>query len=180
MPLAHINGIELYYEVHGEGPALVLAHGGGGNHLSWWQQVPALAKHYRCITFDHRGFGSSRDLDDGPGPDRLRRRSTPTARSSRHRARGARRPIDGRMDGAGLCRCLSRSRQCARPMRHDRWHGRSRSHARAGEAAREQQGRASRISSPAHMRQAFPRAIRAATSSTSRSPGLNTHVPRTC
>jgi 3-oxoadipate enol-lactonase len=68
MPLAHINGIELYYEVHGEGPALVLAHGGGGNHLSWWQNVPVLAQHFRCITFDHRGFGASRDVADGPGP----------------------------------------------------------------------------------------------------------------
>jgi 3-oxoadipate enol-lactonase len=68
MPLAHINGIEVYYEVHGEGPALVLAHGGGGNHLSWWQNVPALAKRFRCITFDHRGFGASRDVDGGPGP----------------------------------------------------------------------------------------------------------------
>ena len=69
MPHARINGIDLYYEVHGEGPALVLAHGGGGNHLSWWQQVPELAKQYRCVTFDHRGFGESRDLTDGPGPN---------------------------------------------------------------------------------------------------------------
>jgi pimeloyl-ACP methyl ester carboxylesterase len=68
MPLARINGIELYYEVHGEGPALVLAHGGGGSHLSWWQNVPELARRFRCVTFDHRGFGASRDLADGPGP----------------------------------------------------------------------------------------------------------------
>jgi 3-oxoadipate enol-lactonase len=67
MPLARINGIELYYEIHGEGPAVVLAHGAGGNHLSWWQQVPSLSQHFRCVTFDHRGFGSSRDLPDGPG-----------------------------------------------------------------------------------------------------------------
>jgi len=69
MPLARINGIELYYEVHGEGPALVLAHGGGGSHLSWWQNVPVLAQRFRCVTFDHRGFGSSHDLTDGPGPN---------------------------------------------------------------------------------------------------------------
>jgi 3-oxoadipate enol-lactonase len=68
MPLVRINGIELYYEVHGEGPALVLAHGGGGSHLSWWQNVPVLARRFRCVTFDHRGFGASRDLTDGPGP----------------------------------------------------------------------------------------------------------------
>ncbi len=68
MPLANINGIQLYYEVHGAGPALVLAHGGGGSHLSWWQNVPVLAQQFRCITIDHRGFGASRDLNDGPGP----------------------------------------------------------------------------------------------------------------
>jgi pimeloyl-ACP methyl ester carboxylesterase len=47
----------------------VLAHGGGGSHLSWWQQVPVLSQHFRCVTFDHRGFGSSRDLSEGPGAD---------------------------------------------------------------------------------------------------------------
>src|SRR6202007_2911937 len=69
MPSAKINGIDFYYEVHGEGPALVLAHGGGGNHLSWWQNVPELSRRYRCVTFDHRGFGYSRDVAEGPGAD---------------------------------------------------------------------------------------------------------------
>ncbi len=27
------NGLNMYYEVHGEGPAVVLAHPGGGSHL---------------------------------------------------------------------------------------------------------------------------------------------------
>jgi 3-oxoadipate enol-lactonase len=67
MPKAQVNGIELYYEVHGDGPAIVFAHGAGGNHLSWWQQVPVFARQYRCITFDHRGFGQSPDVPDGPG-----------------------------------------------------------------------------------------------------------------
>ncbi len=69
MPFAKINGIELYYETHGSGPALVFAHGGGGSHLSWWQQVPAFASRYTVITFDHRSFGQSRDLPNGPGPN---------------------------------------------------------------------------------------------------------------
>ena len=67
MPKAQINGIELYYEMHGQGPAVVFAHGAGGNHLSWWQQVPVLARQYRCISFDHRGFGQSLDVPNGPG-----------------------------------------------------------------------------------------------------------------
>lgn len=61
MPYAPINGIDLYYESHGEGSVVVFAHGAGGNHLSWWQQIPAFAEHFRCITYDHRAFGLSRD-----------------------------------------------------------------------------------------------------------------------
>jgi 3-oxoadipate enol-lactonase len=67
MPYARVNGIDLYYESHGKGEPLVLAHGAGGNHLSWWRQVPILAQHYQVITFDHRAFGLSRDAEDGPG-----------------------------------------------------------------------------------------------------------------
>jgi len=64
MPYAPVNGIDLYYEVHGKGPAVLFAHGQGGNHLSWWQQVPFFAKHYTCITYDARAFGRSIDLDN--------------------------------------------------------------------------------------------------------------------
>src|SRR5262245_20733114 len=67
MPKAQINGITLYYEVHGQGSAVDFTHGAGGNHLSWWQQVPVLARQYRCITFDHRGFGQSLDAPNGSG-----------------------------------------------------------------------------------------------------------------
>ena len=61
MPPAHINGIDLYYESYGDGPAILFAHGAGGNHLSWWQQVPFFSRQYRCVTFDHRAFGQSID-----------------------------------------------------------------------------------------------------------------------
>ena len=61
MPIEHLNGIDLYYESHGEGPAVVFLHGAGGNHLSWWQQIPTFRERYRCITIDHRGFGASSD-----------------------------------------------------------------------------------------------------------------------
>jgi 3-oxoadipate enol-lactonase len=67
MPYAPVNGTQIYYEEHGKGFPVVLAHGAGGNHLSWWQQVPVLSRHYRCVTFDHRGWGLSIDADDhGP------------------------------------------------------------------------------------------------------------------
>jgi pimeloyl-ACP methyl ester carboxylesterase len=62
MPTITNDGAELYYELHGEAtqPAVVLAHGRGGNAASWWQQLPVLARQWRVLTFDHRGFGRSR------------------------------------------------------------------------------------------------------------------------
>ncbi len=66
MPSAPSHGCEIYYEVQGEGPAIVFAHGMGGSALSWWQQVPFfVGRGYRVLAFDHRGFGrSSCETDD--------------------------------------------------------------------------------------------------------------------
>jgi len=61
-------GCRLYYEVCGTGPFLVFAHGLGGNHLSWWQQVPHFRDRYTCVTFAHRGFAPSTAPDGGPDP----------------------------------------------------------------------------------------------------------------
>ena len=59
---------DLYYEVHGSGPPLVFAHGLGGNHLSWWQQVAEFSARHTCVTFSHRGFAMSPEAPGGPGP----------------------------------------------------------------------------------------------------------------
>ena len=61
MPFAQLNGIELFYEEQGEGPGLVFLHGAAGNHISWWQQLPAFRDRFRCVAIDHRGFGRSTD-----------------------------------------------------------------------------------------------------------------------
>jgi 3-oxoadipate enol-lactonase len=66
------GGFRLYYERHAsdashEAPVVLFAHGAGGNAMSWWQQVPAFASHCTVITFDHRAFGRSPDIEDGPG-----------------------------------------------------------------------------------------------------------------
>jgi len=53
---------EIYYEVIGSGPPLIFAHGLGGNHLSWWRQIPHFYDRYTCITFSHRGFSLSSNL----------------------------------------------------------------------------------------------------------------------
>ena len=64
------DGASLYYEVHGKGPALVFAHGLGGNHASWWQQIPAFADRFTCVTIAHRGFAPSHDPAGMPDPAR--------------------------------------------------------------------------------------------------------------
>jgi pimeloyl-ACP methyl ester carboxylesterase len=61
MPLTSLNGIAFYYESTGTGETVTFLHGAGGNHLSWWQQVPHFRHKYRCLTLDHRGFGRSTD-----------------------------------------------------------------------------------------------------------------------
>ena len=62
----------LYYDDSGgDLPVILFLHGAGGNHLNWWQQVPAFAEAYRCINADQRGFGQSPDVSDGPGTSAL-------------------------------------------------------------------------------------------------------------
>jgi len=62
-------GARIYYEVAGSGPAIVFAHGLGGNHLSWWQQVAHFAPRYTCVTFAHRGFTPSSPVAGASAPD---------------------------------------------------------------------------------------------------------------
>ena len=61
-------GCCLHYEVTGEGPAIVFAHGLGGNQMSWWQQVAHFSPRHTCIAFAHRGFDPSSALPAGPDP----------------------------------------------------------------------------------------------------------------
>jgi non-heme chloroperoxidase len=52
--------IELYYEDHGSGDAVVLIHGYPLSGASWEKQIPVLlAAGHRVITYDRRGFGKS-------------------------------------------------------------------------------------------------------------------------
>ena len=67
MPHVQTEGARLYYEVSGEGAPLVFAHGIGGNHASWFQQVPFFSRSYQVVTFDHRGFGNSEEEPEGAG-----------------------------------------------------------------------------------------------------------------
>ena len=59
MPIVNINGIDLNYEISGQGPAVVLLHGGNGRAQDWANQFPILSPNYTAIALDIRGHGKS-------------------------------------------------------------------------------------------------------------------------
>ena len=59
MPKLAANGIEIHYEIHGTGKALLLISGLGYSLWQWHRMVPFLAGHFQVITFDNRGVGES-------------------------------------------------------------------------------------------------------------------------
>jgi pimeloyl-ACP methyl ester carboxylesterase/ketosteroid isomerase-like protein len=59
MPTIDRDGVSIYYEVHGHGPALLLSHGYGATCRMWDGQVAAFAEGWRVILWDMRGHGQS-------------------------------------------------------------------------------------------------------------------------
>jgi len=58
MPKQRVGDIDIYYEVHGEGPAtLVMIRGLGSNLTAWYEQTPEFTRHFRTVVFDNRGAG---------------------------------------------------------------------------------------------------------------------------
>lgn len=57
---APVPGGELYYEVAGDGPPVVLIHAGIADLRMWDEQVAALAGRHRVIRYDCRGYGRTR------------------------------------------------------------------------------------------------------------------------
>lgn len=62
---AAVNGGKLYYEMQGKGRVVVLIHGGLVDSRLWDAQVGELARHYKVLRYDLRGFGRS-DFSMGP------------------------------------------------------------------------------------------------------------------
>lgn len=59
MPFIEARGRRIYYERHGQGPAVLFLHGAGSNAATWWQQLPSFNARHTCITMDIRCFGRS-------------------------------------------------------------------------------------------------------------------------
>ncbi|MGD9738168.1 MAG: alpha/beta fold hydrolase [Bauldia sp.] len=61
---AAINGLEMYYEVHGEGPPLVLIHGAYMTiPTNWDALIPTLAETHQVIAMELQGHGRTSDRD---------------------------------------------------------------------------------------------------------------------
>ncbi|PYR44800.1 MAG: alpha/beta hydrolase [Acidobacteria bacterium] len=60
---APVNGLQLYYEIHGSGEPLILLHGAIGAIETAGDTLPALAKHYRVIAVDLQAHGRTADID---------------------------------------------------------------------------------------------------------------------
>jgi pimeloyl-ACP methyl ester carboxylesterase len=58
------DGVRIYYEQHGAGPAILLSHGYSASARMWQGQVEALADDYHVISWDMRGHDRSDSPDD--------------------------------------------------------------------------------------------------------------------
>jgi pimeloyl-ACP methyl ester carboxylesterase len=56
-----VDGGKLFYEMSGTGENIVLLHDGMVNREIWDEQFPLLAKSYRVVRYDRRGYGKSTD-----------------------------------------------------------------------------------------------------------------------
>lgn len=65
MPSFSNADVQLYYEVHGSGPAILLTHGFSATSQMWQGQIEALSKEHTLIVWDMRGHGRS----DAPPDD---------------------------------------------------------------------------------------------------------------
>lgn len=58
-----VGGVQIYYEIHGDGPPLVLLHGGVLPSQTFGAPLAAMAKTHRVIAIHLRGHGFSTDTD---------------------------------------------------------------------------------------------------------------------
>jgi esterase len=63
VPEAHVNGIRLHYEEHGEGTPILCIHGAGSSALVWAEAAEKLARVGRVIAYDRRGCSRSERPD---------------------------------------------------------------------------------------------------------------------
>jgi pimeloyl-ACP methyl ester carboxylesterase len=62
--VASDDGLKIYYEQRGSGPAVLLSHAFRASSAMWQSQMEALSDRYRVIAWDMRGHGRSDSPDD--------------------------------------------------------------------------------------------------------------------
>jgi pimeloyl-ACP methyl ester carboxylesterase len=63
---APVNGIRMYYEIHGQGKPLVLIHGGGSTiQTTFGKTLPLFAQHWQVIALELQAHGHTSDRDTG-------------------------------------------------------------------------------------------------------------------
>ena len=60
---ASVNGLNMYYEIHGSGEPLVILHGGMSTIGAFYRILPALAKSRQIIAVEQQGHGHTADID---------------------------------------------------------------------------------------------------------------------
>ena len=62
--IAHVNGIDLYYEKTGKGSPLIMVHGNGEDHTIFLEAVRVLSSRFTCYLVDSRNHGKSTDVGE--------------------------------------------------------------------------------------------------------------------
>jgi len=62
LPILNFGGCALSYTIEGAGPPVLLIQGVGVHGSGWLPQLPALTPNFTCLTWDHRGIGTSQPI----------------------------------------------------------------------------------------------------------------------
>jgi len=60
---APVNGLNMYYEIHGAGEPLILLHGGVGAIQMFSEVLPSLAQNRQVVAVDLQAHGRTADID---------------------------------------------------------------------------------------------------------------------
>ena len=122
---ASVNGLDVYYEIHGSGEPLVLLHGGVGASEMFGALLPALASERKVIAVHLQGHGRTKDIDR---PLRFEQLADDVAALIRHLGLGKAALVGYSLGGAVALRtaiqhpeAASRLVVISEPCKHDGW-----------------------------------------------------------